>query len=1192
VANPFGSAILKAAFNYYDRLSQPVIESVLPEYGSGEGGAQLTITGTDFASGATVTVGERPATEVEVRLKLDTNGQPVVHEKTGRVLTEITCVAPAGKAGPARITVTNRDGGTTFADGLFTYISVPHLTKLEPTAGTISGETWVVLSGEGFLKEDAVIPSVYFGGVSARAVEYISETELAVKTPPAPTGEAGAVDVEVVNPDAGRDGSTSSGRVTLVGGFEYRVPNTSPRITALDPDRGSVGGGTRVVIQGSDFREGVQVYFGYKKAAKVERRDDQLLAAITPPGKPGAVDVTVINPGYGQAQSRAGAPDEGGFTYVVPRSLPELHSIFPAEGSSAGGDLVTLTGVDFRLLVPDGGSELQAPTVRFGNQRAEVVAVLDSLGMPLKGPDQHGTVLKVRTPPGMAGAVDVSVTNADAAHALLPRAFTYRETTTYPEIESLSPAMGQASGGTPVVVRGRDFAPQARVYFGGRAGQKVIWESDTALVVWTPPGPAGRSVDVTVINPDGANATLEGAFAYQPDPQLRPRISTVVPNQGPVSGGTEVDIWGSNFQPGLKVVFGAVIITDPEITTGDGGAGQSIRVTAPARELPGPVDIAVVNPDGGTATASEGYTYTELTLPVEISAIAPSKGPRSGNIPAQITGSDFLTGARVYLGGLEAVAVTVLDASTIALTVPAIPAGQGDQTVDVVVVNPDGGSARLEDGFTYTEPESSPKISRVKPASGRTQGGTPVTISGSGFTTSSEGEAPGVFFAGRLAQEISWVNETTLWVRTPPGEPGWATVTVINPDGGAATLVNGFTYEERPGPQVTAIDPVSGPSAGGTQVTITGSGFDPGVSVTFGAAAAQSVERQSDTALLVVTPAHDLGTVDITVTNPDGSSFTLPEAFTFVGPPKAPTGLRARAVSANTIELTWTAAKGAVSYEIFMGKDRNEISFLARSPGEAYGSLDPEERCFYVEDLEPDTRYYFSVRAVNDQGVSGQALTASARTRDKDESEPQDTPDLPEVKVTRGSGGVVVTVASGTLGRARRTIDLDKPEYAGECRFTIQIPALDVDERTSIRLDTARFSLSFPVWSLESTSVRKLSRKEAAQAAVLITVGEAQGAEAQAMLRTVPPGFKQATPLYQVEARLLTGASQDLLSWFQGDLSLFVAPEPGIYARDAALYRYIPEHDTFKATGTYFNPWTREAVIREPGYYIVLYRSE
>ena len=147
---------------------------------------------------------------------------------------------------------------------------------------------------------------------------------------------------------------------------------------------------------------------------------------------------------------------------------------------------------------------------------------------------------------------------------------------------------------------------------------------------------------------------------------------------------------------------------------------------------------------------------------------------------------------------------------------------------------------------------------------------------------------------------------------------------VINPDGGAAELVNGFTYEERPGPQVTAIDPVSGPSVGGTRVTITGSGFDPGVSVTFGAAAAQSVNAKA-IPLLVVTPAHDLGTVDIKMTNPVRSSFTLPEAFTFVGPPRAPQAF-GPGVSANTIELTWTAAKGAVSYEIFMGKDRNEIS--------------------------------------------------------------------------------------------------------------------------------------------------------------------------------------------------------------------------------------------------------------------------
>ena len=152
------------------------------------------------------------------------------------------------------------------------------------------------------------------------------------------------------------------------------------------------------------------------------------------------------------------------------------------------------------------------------------------------------------------------------------------------------------------------------------------------------------------------------AFAYQPD--LRSGlISTVVPNQGPVSGGTEVDL-GQQFPTGLKVVFGAVIITDPEITTGDGGAGQSIR--SPLQRGNFPVQLTSLwSTPTGTATASEGYTYTELLCPWRYRPLRPAKGRAFCNIPAQITGSGFLTGARVP-GCLEAVAVTVLDASTIA----------------------------------------------------------------------------------------------------------------------------------------------------------------------------------------------------------------------------------------------------------------------------------------------------------------------------------------------------------------------------------------------------------------------------------------------------------------------------------------------------------------------------------------------
>ena len=76
-------------------------------------------------------------------------------------------------------------------------------------------------------------------------------------------------------------------------------------------------------------------------------------------------------------------------------------------------------------------------------------------------------------------------------------------------------------------------------------------------------------------------------------------------------------------------------------------------------------------------------------------------------------------------------------------------------------------------------------------------------------------------------------------------------------------------------PTLSSITPTSGSTAGGTSVTLTGTGFVAGASVSFGGSAATSVVVVSSTSITAKTPAHAAGTVGVTVTNPDGTSATL-----------------------------------------------------------------------------------------------------------------------------------------------------------------------------------------------------------------------------------------------------------------------------------------------------------------------------
>lgn len=83
-------------------------------------------------------------------------------------------------------------------------------------------------------------------------------------------------------------------------------------------------------------------------------------------------------------------------------------------------------------------------------------------------------------------------------------------------------------------------------------------------------------------------------------------------------------------------------------------------------------------------------------------------------------------------------------------------------------------------------------------------------------------------------------------------------------------------------PTISAVSPTSGPMTGGTTVTITGSRFADGATVKFGEAAGLQVVVTNALRLTARTPAvTNPGRVGVTVTNPDGTSATLPDAFTF-----------------------------------------------------------------------------------------------------------------------------------------------------------------------------------------------------------------------------------------------------------------------------------------------------------------------
>ncbi|ABK18594.1 fervidolysin. Serine peptidase. MEROPS family S08A [Syntrophobacter fumaroxidans MPOB] len=116
---------------------------------------------------------------------------------------------------------------------------------------------------------------------------------------------------------------------------------------------------------------------------------------------------------------------------------------------------------------------------------------------------------------------------------------------------------------------------------------------------------------------------------------------------------------------------------------------------------------------------------------------------------------------------------------------------------------------------------------------------------------------------------------------TPPGIEYYISAT-----DGISTVYSGrpeYPYQvgvvDRP--VVTAVSPGNGPDAGGTPVTVAGSNFKAGSTVTFGGAAAGNISVVSGNQITCETPPHFPELVDVAVSNPDGQSGVLLRGYTY-----------------------------------------------------------------------------------------------------------------------------------------------------------------------------------------------------------------------------------------------------------------------------------------------------------------------
>ena len=185
------SGTLTNGFTY---LPPPTVTGITPGAGPAAGGTLVTITGTNFESPATVTIGCAPATT------------PVVVNAT-----TITATTPACSAGTVAVSVTNPDNSTAYKYNAFTFGTAPRIDAVLPTGGTTAGGTTVTIRGVNFVAG----ASVSIGGSAASDVAVVSATSITAKTP---VHVVGFVGVTVTNPN--------TQTATLANSYSYVAPPT------------------------------------------------------------------------------------------------------------------------------------------------------------------------------------------------------------------------------------------------------------------------------------------------------------------------------------------------------------------------------------------------------------------------------------------------------------------------------------------------------------------------------------------------------------------------------------------------------------------------------------------------------------------------------------------------------------------------------------------------------------------------------------------------------------------------------------------------------------------------------------------------------------------------------------------------------------------------------------------------------
>ncbi|HKV25253.1 MAG TPA: IPT/TIG domain-containing protein [Candidatus Acidoferrum sp.] len=609
----------------------------------------------------------------------------------------------------------------------------------------------------------------------------------------------------------------------------------------LQPSEGPNSGGTAITLTGQNFAGLTQLSLGAQLATGVGVVGSTKISATSPPNAAnGAVNATA----YFSNGWLALAPDA--FSYG-----PRILQVLPNAGVQSGGDTIQVYGYGF-------GTDPGKVSVQIGASAASILkvenisAIASSLGLDSSYPFPLERIT-LQTPPGTAGLADISI-SSPAGSATLPDGFQF--------LQSLS------FFAKPALEKFILYDPSRQWLYLSNIDHVDVFDLAAKLFRGTPLQPPGGPPP---------NAALRGLALTPDDTQLiaadfgAQNVYLLSPDSG---GGASVPVGGvpGFAQSGPSRI--AATSTHDVFVGLSGESSASGGCTSCLGQLNLSANPPVIQPASQPEISSlTGAPYVQSSLAgsqVFVAFASAPGGPLAfwnaaapnqfSTFTANDAAQDMAAAADGTLFALEANGNIEIRGSDLSLSAviaqPELLRVPGRVFVPGIALHPSG-------ALLYV-----PFLSGTAGAAG-TKGGIDILDARTGmlrlriflpqqFMTDVDGLHGSFLTVDQNGQRLFAITSTD----GTPQNAGVSVVTLANVPLGIGTL-----------------SPSNAAATGGTEITIRGTGFQSGAAVTIGGKSASTTFVDMNT-LTFVLPALPAGAQRVTVTNPNGDTYSLDAAFT------------------------------------------------------------------------------------------------------------------------------------------------------------------------------------------------------------------------------------------------------------------------------------------------------------------------